>query len=73
MKSHSQNGSQPPESKRELASRYFREFYTSCFWHYRQDLPITEDRIPLVEKELRRHGGRRGLVAAARIASAPCR
>jgi hypothetical protein len=59
----------PAESRRELANRLFREFYSACFWHYRPDLTITDEMIPLVVEGLRRHGGRKGLLAAARLAA----
>lgn len=52
----------------ELARQFFREFYALCFWHAKPDLVITEAMIPWVAKELRRHGGRRGLLAAEDLA-----
>jgi hypothetical protein len=58
---------QTADSRLELAKRLFRKYYSQCFWHYRPDLPITEARIPLVAKGLRTHGGRAGLLAAARL------
>ena len=57
------------EERLELARRLFREFYSFCFWHCRPDLLITEEKIPLVVEGLRRHGGRRGLLVAARLTS----
>jgi len=57
------------QARLELANRLFREFYSSCFWHCRPDLTITEDKIPLVVRGLRQHGGRQGLLAAARLIS----
>lgn len=48
----------------ELARQLFREFYVPCFWHAKPDLVITEAMIPWVAQELRKHGGRRGLLAA---------
>jgi hypothetical protein len=55
--------------KVELANRLFKEFYTSCFWHMRPDLVVTESMIPLIVKGLRTHGGRRGFLAAAQLAA----
>ena len=55
------------ETPLELAKRFYREYYTSCFWHCRPDLPITEDKIPLVVKGLLKHGGKNGLQAAAQL------
>ena len=57
------------EARRELANRLFREFYSSCFWHHRPDLLITEESIPLVIKGLRSHGGKKGLLAADQLLS----
>ena len=57
------------EARRELANRLFREFYSSCFWHHRPDLLITEENIPLVIQGLRSHGGKKGLLAAAQLLS----
>jgi hypothetical protein len=51
----------------DLANRLFREFYTTCFWHLKPDLVVTEALLPLIVKGLRTHGGRRGLLAAARL------
>jgi hypothetical protein len=51
----------------ELASVLFHEFYASCFWHMKPELIITEELIPLIIKGLRTHGGRRGLLSAARL------
>ena len=51
----------------EVANRLFREFYAVCYWHLKPDLVITEDLVPLVTAGLRKHGGRRGLLAAGRL------
>jgi hypothetical protein len=53
----------------ELARRAFREFYAECFWSYREDAEITEDKIPFVVRGLREHGG----LAGYRLAAALCR
>ncbi len=60
---------QRTELRRQLANRLFREFYSSCFWHHRPDLLITEETIPLVIEGVRRHGGKKGLLAAARLSA----
>jgi hypothetical protein len=52
----------------ELARKAFREFYAQCFWSYREDAEITEDKIPFVIRGLREHGG----LAGYRIASELC-
>ncbi len=56
------------ESKRlELAQRFFKEYYASCFWHLRPDLVVTEAMLPIIVKGLRTHGGKRGVHAAAQL------
>jgi hypothetical protein len=52
-----------------LARQAFRDFYAQCFWSYREDAEITEDRIPFVIHGLREHGG----LAGYRIAAELCR
>src|SRR5262245_25429444 len=51
----------------ELANRLFHEFYAVCFWHLKPDLVVTEALIPLIVAGLRKHGGRRGMLAADRL------
>jgi hypothetical protein len=41
----------------ELARKAFREFYAQCFWSYREDAEITEQKIAFVIRGLREHGG----------------
>jgi len=55
------------EQRLELARRAFKEFYAQCFWSYREDLEITEDRIPFVIRGLRRHGGHKGYRIVAEL------
>jgi hypothetical protein len=50
-----------------LAKQAFREFYAQCFWSYREDADITEDKIPFVIRGLREHGGRAGYRIAAEL------
>ncbi len=50
-----------------LANQLFREYYSACFWHMKPDLLITPAFLPLVIKGLKAHGGRKGLLAAARL------
>jgi hypothetical protein len=52
-----------------LARKAFQEFYAQCFWSYRQDAEITEDKIAFVIRGLREHGG----LAGYRIAAELCR
>ena len=51
----------------ELANQLFREFRTSCFWYMKPDLVVTEALIPSIIKGLRTHGGRRGMLLAAKL------
>jgi hypothetical protein len=55
------------ESRVDLARRLYREFYAACFWHLKPDLVVTDEVIPIIVRGLRQHGGRRGLLAAARL------
>ena len=51
----------------ELAQKAYREFFVQCFWSYRDDAEITEDKIPFVIRGLREHGGLRGYRIAAEL------
>jgi hypothetical protein len=51
----------------ELARKAFKEFYTMCFWSYRPDLEITEDKIPFIIRGLREQGGHAGYRVAAEL------
>ena len=51
----------------ELARKAFKEFYAQCFWSYREDAEITEEKILFVIRGLREHGGLRGYRRAAEI------
>jgi len=53
----------------ELARKAYREFYAQCFWSYRENADITEDKIPFVIRGLRAHGG----LAGYRVAAELCR
>ena len=53
----------------DVARKAFREFYAQCFWSYREDAEITEDKIAFVIRGLREHGG----LAGYRIAAEICR
>ncbi len=55
------------ERRLELARQAFKEFYAQCFWSYREDLEITEDRIPFVIRRLRRYGGHDGYRIVAEL------
>ena len=49
------------------ARRAFREFHAQCFWYLRPDLPVSLDDIPEIVRGLRRNGGRKGFLVAARL------
>jgi hypothetical protein len=51
----------------DLAKKAFREFYAQCFWSYREDAEITEDKIAFVIRGLREHGGLAGYRIAAEL------
>ena len=51
----------------DLAKKAFREFYAQCFWFYREDAEITEDKIAFVVRGLREHGGLAGYQIAAEL------
>ena len=55
------------ERRLELARNAYREFFAQCFWSYREDLEITEDKIPLVIRGLRLHGGHKGYRIVAEL------
>ena len=49
------------------ARRAFRALHAQCFWYLRRDLVITLDDVPEIVRGLRRHGGAKGFLAAARL------
>lgn len=51
----------------QLAREAYREFYAECFWYLRPDLSIDAAAVPEIARGLRRHGGRRGFLLAARL------
>ena len=51
----------------ELARKAFRDFHVQCFWSYREETEITEDKIPFVIRGLREHGGLAGYRIAAEL------
>ncbi len=53
----------------DLAQKAYREFHAQCFWSYREDAEITEDKIAFVIRGLREHGG----LAGYKIAAGLCR
>ena len=55
------------EQRVEIAQRLYREYRTTCFWHCKPDLVITESLIPFVVRGLRNNGGRRAFMASAAL------
>jgi hypothetical protein len=55
------------ERRVALAQRAYREYHSQCFWSYRPDLIITEDKIPFVMRGLRKYGGHRGYKIVAEL------
>jgi len=55
---------QTPEKR---ARQAFKDFYAHCFWSYREDAEITEEKIPFVIRGLREHGGLAGYRTAAEL------
>ena len=55
------------ERRVQLARKAFREYYAQCFWSYREDLEITEEKIPFVIRGLREEGGLAGYQIAAEL------
>lgn len=53
----------------ELARKAYKDFHAQCFWSYRADAEITEEKIPFVIRGLREHGG----LVGYRIAAELCR
>jgi hypothetical protein len=51
----------------DLAKKAFREFYAQCFWSYREDAEMTENKIEFVIRGLREHGGLAGYQVAAEL------
>ncbi len=61
------NHQEPTSPAVELAQQLFKEYYASCFWHFKPDLTVTEEMIPWIVKCLCAHGGHKGMLAAAQL------
>lgn len=55
------------ERRLELARRAFEDFYIQCFWSWNDEIEITEETIPSIVRQLRRHGGHKGYRVAAQL------
>ena len=51
----------------DLARKAYRDFYAQCFWSYREDADITEEKIPFVIRRFRDYGGHPGYRIAAQL------
>ncbi len=49
------------------ARRVYRAFPARCFWFLREDMDITLADIPEMARGLRRNGGRKGRLLAAKL------
>ena len=49
------------------ARRAFREFHAQCFWYLRPDMQATLVDVPEIVRGLRRNGGWKGFLVAARL------
>ncbi len=49
------------------ARRAFKTFHAQCFWHMRTDMLVTREDIPEIIRGLRKNGGRRGFLVAAKL------
>ena len=49
------------------ARRAFREFHAQCFWYLQPDMQVTLVDVPEIVRGLRRNGGRKGFLVAARL------
>jgi hypothetical protein len=55
------------EQRLAMARQAYRDFFARCFWSYREDAEITEEKIPFVVQGLRENGGHAGYRVAARL------
>ena len=51
----------------DAARRAFRDYHAQCFWYLRPDLNVTLGDVPEIVRGLRRNGGRKGFLLAARL------
>lgn len=49
------------------ARRAYRAYHAQCFWYLREDMEIHLEDIPEIARGLRRDGGRKGLLLAAKL------
>ena len=61
-----------PEQAREMvrvreAGRLYRLYHDACFWSSPVTLRITQADVPWVVEQLKKHGGRRGWLAAEKL------
>ena len=49
------------------ARQAFRDYHAQCFWYLRPDMQVTLGDVPEIVRGLRRNGGRKGFLLAARL------
>ena len=49
------------------ARRAFLDYHAQCFWYLRPDMQVTLGDVPEIVRGLRRNGGRKGFLLAARL------
>ena len=49
------------------ARQAFRDYHAQCFWYLRPDMQIAPGDVPEIVRGLRRNGGRKGFLLAARL------
>lgn len=49
------------------ARRLFRDYYAQCFWYMSPDLEVGYSDVPEIVRGLKKNGGRRGFLLAAKL------
>jgi hypothetical protein len=49
------------------ARRAFIKFHARCFWYLRKDMKVTLRDVPEIVRGLRKNGGRKGFLLAAKL------
>lgn len=66
MKQMDDNTLSLPE-KLELAKRVLHDFHAQCFWYLREDIELKPEDLDEIVRGLRKNGGRRGFLLAAKL------
>jgi hypothetical protein len=62
-----EEGTLSATEKLALAKRILHDFHAQCFWYMREDAEMKPSDIEEIVRGLRRNGGRRGFLLAARL------